>query len=591
MDHNFKLKSITMKKTWHKLILFLIPALLVVSCSKDKYTEKDALEAQQKIELLITVVDLSSSSTPVAGATVKVVIDSTIVSQTTNSNGITVFSNVKIGGEVAVSVNKENYTSILTTVYTNPDSYRQGQVSQVIGVYSKDAAKMATFKGRLTLESDLTNRKREPAAGLTVKAKNSNLKYADQLFTATTDADGKYTISIPVTSNGDYIELIYPEFVVNQKLAFVQENNTIAVAERSVLYKSNNNPNFNIPSIPSAYATIAAPAATGMGSGFALGAKANRIGLNSNSYFLLINGGKGYNGGVTLLNHLMPFSADKNGIASALQVDITNGVITNIDGFVDNGATYDAPPTLNLNDLSPTTPASIEIYFRTSYKIFITNKGANYSSVFPVVSVETSNYSNYSLYKDVDANINDYSNQILGQNTILNSYAAIVAGKIVGKVGNADTLLTATSLLASLPVFTVIEPSVKKALISISAGNINSTDSTLTSITIDSYGLGYGPANPPVITIAALGGYGSDAVAKAVVSTSTTSLSSIYVTNPGKKYVQNVNDYKKDGTTSPTYDYPSYPNPGYSGIKAGDVIVQDVYYGTGYQIVNQNQAK
>ena len=59
MDYNLKFKTITMKKTLHKLILFLIPALLVVSCSKDKYTEKDALDAQQKIELLITVVDVS----------------------------------------------------------------------------------------------------------------------------------------------------------------------------------------------------------------------------------------------------------------------------------------------------------------------------------------------------------------------------------------------------------------------------------------------------------------------------------------------------------------------------------------------------
>jgi hypothetical protein len=590
IDYNINLKSITMKKRLHKLILFLIPALLFASCTKDKYSEKDALDAQQKIDLIVTVVDASSSAAPLAGATVKVVIDSNLVSQTTNADGVTVFTNVPIGGDVAVTVTKENFTSVFRTVYTNPDDYRQKQVSAIIGVYSKDAAKMATFKGRLTLESDLTNRKREPAAAVVVKAKNSQLAYADQLFTATTDADGKYEISVPVSTNGNDIELIYPEFVVNQKLAFVQENGTNAVAERPVLYKSDYNPTFSIPSIPSAYATIPAPATTGMGSGFTLGTKANRVALSSYSTALIINGGAGYNAGVTLLNYQLSFSPDKNGVSAKLQVDIVNGKITNIDAFVDNGATYDAPPTLNVSVLSPTTPANIGFYFRTSYKLFIATKGTNYSSVYPLVSVEANNYSNYVKYKVVDANINDNSNTILGYSYLLDNYTAIVAGSIVSDVGNADTLLTATSPLASAPVFSVVEPSTKKAIISISTSSISSTDSTLNSISVINSGLGYDPLNPPAVTITTLASYGSGAVAKSTVNISS-SLNNVLVTNPGKKYVQNVNDFRKNGTTSSTSDNPSHPNTEYYGIRAGDITVQDVYYGTGYQIINQNQAK
>lgn len=579
-----------MKKKLSKSILFLIPALLLMSCNKDKYSEKDALDEQQKIDLLVTVVDLSSSATPVAGATVRVVIDSTVVSQTTNNNGITVFNDLKIGGDVAVSVTKENFTSILTSVNTIPDSYRQKQVTAIIGVYSKEATKIATFKGRLTLESDLTNRKREPAAGFIVKAKNSHLQFADQLFTAVTDADGKYEISVPVSVNGDDIELFYPEFVVNQKLAFVQQNNTIAVAERPVLYKSFNSPSFNIPSIPSAYATIAAPAATGMGSGFALGTKANRVTLSSYSSYLLINGGAGYNAGVTILNYQLAFSPDKNGASSRLQVDIVNGEIINIDFFINNGASYDAPPTLNVSDLAPTTAANIGIYFQTTYKLYIANKGSNYSSALPLVSVEADNYNTYIKVKAVDSNINDNSNVILGFGSIIDNYTDIVGGLFVGTAGNADTLIIATNLLASVPVFNVIEPITKKANISISSGNISSVDSTLNTITINNTGLGYDPANPPVVTITALAGYGSGAVAKATVNIST-SLSGIQLTNTGRKFVQNVNDFRKSGTTIPTFDNPSNPNTNYSGIKAGDITVQDVYYGTGYQIINQNQAK
>lgn len=579
-----------MKNKLSKSILFLIPALLLMSCNKDKYSEKDALDDQQKIDLLVTVIDLSSSATPVAGAIVRVVIDSTVVSQTTNNNGITIFNDLKIGGDVVVSVTKENFTSILTNVNTIPDSYRQKQVTAIIGVYSKEAAKSATFKGRLTLESDLTNRKREPAAGFIVKARNSELQFADQLFTATTDADGKYEISVPVSVNGDLIELFYPEFVVNQKLAFVQQNSTVAVVERPVLYKSSNSPTFSIPSIPSAYATIAAPATTGMGSGFALGTKANRVNLASYSSALLINGGAGYNGGVTIMNYQLSFSPDKNGASSKLQVDIVNGKITNIDFIINNGATYDAPPTLNVSDLAPTTAANIGIYFQTTYKLFITNKGSNYSSVLPLVSVEANNYNTSIKVKGVDSNINDNSNVILGFGYILDNYTDVVGGLIVGIAGNADTLIMATSPLASAPVFSVVEPITRKAIISISSGNISSFDSTLNTITINYTGLGYDPANPPVVAITALAGYGSGAVAKATVNIST-ALSGIQLINTGRKFAQNVNDFRKSGTTSSTADSPSNPNTYYYGIKAGDITVQDVYYGTGYQIINQNQAK
>jgi hypothetical protein len=588
-----QLNLIIMKKQIYRLILIMVPIMLLFSCKKDKFSEKDALDAQQTIDLLVTVIDASSSLTPVPGATVTAIIDSTAVTKTTNASGAVVFSKVNIGGSVTISIAKANYTSVLTSVNTNPESYRQTQVSAIVSVYSLDPTKLATIKGRLTMQSDLTDRNREPAVGFIVKARNNDLKFtSDQLFTATTDADGKYSISVPVSSKGDNIALFYPEFTVNQKLAFVQEDKSVAVAERSVLYVSDSYPVSPllqyIPAIPSIYATIAAPATTALGSGFALGTKANRVPLSSYSGSLLINGGAGYNGGVTLLNYQLSFSPDPSGTSAKLQVDIIGGKIANIDFIIDNGALYSAPPTLNVNVLAPTTPANIAIGFQTTYKLYISNKGTNYL-YFPIVSVETESYADATKVKAVDPNINDNSNQVLGVSNLLSSYSIIYGGLIRSNLSNGDTLLNSTVPFSAAPVFTIADINTRRAVLSVGTGSINA-DSTLSSITLSDGGLGYNPTTPPVVTITTLGGYGSGAIAKAIVNTSG-SVSAVYVTNPGKKYVRNVNDFRNTGVTGPTYDLPSFPNTNFDGIKPGEITVQDVYYGTGSQILNQNSGK
>jgi hypothetical protein len=310
--------------------------------------------------------------------------------------------------------------------------------------------------------------------------------------------------------------------------------------------------------------------------------------LSSYSGYLLIDGGAGYNGGVTILNYQLLFSPDPNGVSAKLQVDIVGGKITNIDGIIDNGATYSAPPTLNVNALSPTAPATIAFGFQTTYKLYVSNRGINYLS-FPVVSVETQTYSSGTQVKGVDPNINDNLNNVLGAANILSNNSTIYGG-IIKCNSNGDTLMNATSAFSSAPVFTVAPVVTKKALLSIATGNINA-DSTLGSISITDAGLGYNPTPPPVVTLTTLAGYGSGAVAKTTVGTAAGALTAIYVTSPGAKYVKNVNDYTNAGVIVSTYDPPSFPNTSFSGIKPGDVTTQDVYYGTGYQILNQGTGK
>lgn len=580
-----------MKKQIYKLILLMIPIMFLFSCNKDKFSEKDALDAQQTIDFLVTVIDGSSSLAPVQGATVKVISDSTTVSKLTNENGTVVFPKIEIGGDAVIFVSKDNFTSVLKTSYTSPDSYRQTQVSEIVTLYSLESDKIATFQGRLTMQSDLTDRDREPAAGVVVKAKNQELfSTTEQIFTATTDNDGRYTISVPVSSNGDDIRIYYPEFTVNQKLAFVQDDQSVAVAERPVLYKSDSEPVSgairSIPAIPSIYATIAPPSSTA-GSGFALGAKANRVPLSNFSDAYLIDGGAGYNGGVTLYNHLLSFSPDPNGLSAQLQVDIVNGKITNIDNIVDNGAAYSSQPTLAVNDLSPAIPATIAIAFQTNYKIYISNRGTNYIS-YPLVSIEAESYSSGTKVKTVDSNIDDNSNAILGVSNILSNYS-IIYGGIIKCLSNGDTLINSTYPFSSAPVFTVTDMVSKPAVLSVNISCVN-TDGTIASIYLPIAGSGYNPSAPPAVTMNTLAGYGSGAVAKATV-TAWGSVAAIYVINPGTQYVRNVNDFRNAGVTTSTFDYPSFPGVYYNGIKPGDMKVQDVYYGTGYQIIDQNTGK
>ncbi|HEX2921445.1 MAG TPA: hypothetical protein VHO50_09810 [Bacteroidales bacterium] len=580
-----------MKKRILKLfLLIIVPAMVLFSCKKDDFSEKDALDAQQTVDVVITVADASSSQTPVQGATVNLLVDSIFVSKTTNASGSVVFTDVKIGGEVAVTVTKDGYTSIMYTVDVYPESYRQTQVSEIVSIYSLATEKLATFKGKLTMQSDLTNRVREVAAGVIVKARNSYLYGTNQFFTATTDNDGNYTLAVPVSTSNNDITLYFPEFTTNQKLAFTQPDGTIAIAEREVLYRSDASPILSIPAVPSIYATIESPVASN-GTGFALGSKPNRVPLNFLSLSgELISGGVGYNGGVTIMDALIPFSDDPDGNHADLQVDITDGVITNIDGIIPNTATYSVAPTLNLSTLSPTTPAVIQSTFRTTYLIYIANKGTGYT-FRPQVSGEYEMYSGDEKVKYVDENINDWGSDYLGDGELLNNRTQIKNGMLLSTMGDGDTLITITSnYFTSAPVFTSVQAPSKKAIISLDPSDISFSDSTLLTIDIDNAGSGYNRATPPVITLTTIGGYGSGAVAKATVD-SDGSLSSIYITNPGKGYVRNVNDWRKQDYTGNASDSPTDPSTTLYGVRAGEIYVQDVYYGTGYQLLNQMAKK
>ncbi|MGE0089170.1 MAG: hypothetical protein AB7S50_06805 [Bacteroidales bacterium] len=563
-----------MKSIIKFFVLIMIAGLVFTSCEEDQYTEEEALEQQQLVDVVISILDASSDYSNLSGVTVKIAIDNEIVSDSTNSDGIVIFKDVKIGGNIVITASKGNYTSIIGEVSTNITNFRQRQVHETFYMYSLASDKITTVKGRLIYESDVTNRVPEPVVGAIVRVANNNLYNTnDQLFTGTTDATGNYEIQVPVNSNGDdYLYIYYPQIIDNQTVAMEQEDGTLAIVDREVVYNVSYN-GFTIDGVPSIYATVPAPAGSTVGSGFALSAQAQNTELSWYSNVYIAYGGTGYSAGT------VDFSTGANGNAAQANIGVDgNGAITSVN-IVDNGAVYNTKPSLNISSLGG-TGAVLDVQYQTTYTVYISNKGTGYLN-FPKVSVEVTDYSSNILRKYVDDDINDNTDAILGDTYVLSYYSTIVNGVIYPDNGssNADTILYTTPL-ASRPTFEVYNYPTIPAVLSISAGNIN-LDGTLASITIDDAGYGYDPFTPPTVTLNTIGGFGSGAVVKAEVNSSK-QLSFIEVTNPGAGYLKNVNDFDDDGSTrrNPTYSTSEIYN-----VISGQTYICNADYGTGWQLV------
>ena len=231
--------------------------------------------------------------------------------------------------------------------------------------------------------------------------------------------------------------------------------------------------------------------------------------------------------------------------------------MSNIDGFINNGALYDSKPSVVF--AGGGTGAQIDIQFATTYNIFITNSGSNYLN-YPTVSAEVLRYSSNTLINYVDNDINDYSNTVLGAYDILGANTQINNGKIESTTGNGDTIYITGYKFADKPVLTVnASEDLRTAHALIYSNYISSTDSSITSYNLVDAGNGYDPANPPTVTVYSVDGHGDGAMFKAQVNTSH-QVSNLILMNGGKAYVRNLNDFLSNGTTSNYNQNPSYPS-------------------------------
>ncbi len=558
------------KKSINLFIVTLFTLAIFSSCNKDKVTQEDVITNQQLIDFTIRVVDASNNNLPLDSAIVEIVDKGVIRTATSGEEGLAYFEGISISDEVPVVITKTNYTRVSTTYNVIPDDYRQRHFAKTVSLFPLSGENMATIQGRLTIESNVTNRVREAVPeGTIVRAFNYNL-INDIAFVGTTNATGNYEIKVPVSYEGnDDITLVYPEIYTNQTVAVEGENYTIDVVNRPTHFRLSDNAKAGaIPSLPSVYATVEAPSATTIGAGFAVESKVIPTAVAAYSQFVLIDGGSGYTNGD---NQIMKLSEGVNGKTASIQVDVSNGSIVNIDFFNNNDALYTSAPAVDTTELGG-HGAVIDILFRCSYKIYITNNGSNYVT-FPSVIWEYTTYSGTQLTEITS----DFG---------LSTYTNLAGGKIVNKnFSNVDTIFT-TPAFASAPVFTITDRLTEQIYISFDHGDISPLGQ-IAGYNKENGGFGYNRAAPPIVTLHTVAGYGSGAVLDIDLDFEG-KLSEVDYVNRGTGYVKNVNDFKNDDITSDSQENPSFSsNTDYNAfrtlydIKPGETIIRSAHYGTG----------
>jgi len=567
------------------LAFFMLSGVFFTSCNEDELSQEEIIEQQQIIDFVVRVFDGSTANQePLDSAVVKIINRGEIMEVSTGEDGLAIFNEVAIGEDVPVIITKTNYTSIYTTHDVDAYDYRQTVANLSLPLYSFESGEFVTVKGRLTAELDVTNREPEPVQGMLVKARQNGLSYANSFgFVDSTDADGFYEIKVPTREGTSYddIELTYLDFEANQTIALEDEDmdGVYAVEQRPAVFRFNDNSGYSneIPSIPSVWATVEAPTATSLGSGFEITPVIEPTSI-ALSIVQIINPGSGYDDGWQTFT----FSPDSKDSASTVDIWVENGQLTDdFDNFQSNLAEYTTAPTLDLG-ANNGSGGQAEIFFRAAYRLIVSNTGSNYRKM-PRVAVDITDVSwsaelnAYVNQIQSDDDINDNSDAVLNVTDILSDNAKIRNGGVDPYDG--DTL-DVVGYFTSAPVFQVFDVAPEHAMIEINYNDINSNDSTLTEITVLDGGSGYDPLNPPVVTLNVLAGYGSGAVVKAEVNANG-ALSFVEIIDEGEGYVQNVNDFRGNGSTGNTSDSPSYPDSWIYNITSGKIYIRDVYYGTG----------
>ena len=311
-----------------------------VSC-QDDFTEEDALKAQQEIGLAIYVVNNSTKDyAPVANA--KVVVSQSGESQevTTDENGVAKFPAIEIG-EYVYTITADKFATVSGLNSVNVDNFRQGQVTDRIALYSLDDANMATVKGNVTIETDVTNFTRE-FASVTVSVDVELDNIGTRTFTGVTDASGNYSIKVPVDANGSYISIRYPDFTADQTIAverYPEEGSFPEVLPRvekiNTLFSTSTsytgNPYFYSENVRSLYATVEAPPTDGVQ------AVINQVYTNSKGEVTGVNFS---NGG--------DYSDDADGKVTVTIVSLDGGsgasLVVTLDGNSSVSTAYNADP-------------------------------------------------------------------------------------------------------------------------------------------------------------------------------------------------------------------------------------------------------
>jgi len=214
------------KKSTLVLVIVAALAILVSSC-KDKFTEEDLLNAQQQIDYSVVLKDVATLL-GIEGATVTIVQDGVELTATTNAQGVATFLKISIGNGFPLTITATDYATVTSNVSIFAD-YRQAEETDFFYTLSQTAT-LATVKGEVEIETDVTNLTREKVGSGTVTAvftpssynglSLNNIRFT---VTATTGADGTYSMDLPTFGNGVSYDIFVNDIEVAQTIAYNRE--------------------------------------------------------------------------------------------------------------------------------------------------------------------------------------------------------------------------------------------------------------------------------------------------------------------------------------------------------------------------------
>lgn len=453
-----------MKKVNLVLAVLIVAGLIlsINSCTKDDLTEQERLELLDSLNNLsivnysVTVVSAADNgfkksgeaTTGLLGATVKVNHGGGVATATTNDFGIAVFSDMR-AGSISVSIHLDGFTDVSFLTNLTPEAELEqnySYASTIVPLFPTTGEGVATIAGKVTYQSDLTNKTREnvteteimgtlltDAAFMNTYFPNNagpgsviQVNYSSAVMTTTTDTEGNYSLTVPASVNGLDIVIDISEFEIDQNIVLQTLNgepvNGIQTI-RTIFGNASVTPTM-IPVVSGAYVTIGEPTGavgyysqaavlgnpvlnTGVitdisvlnngegytaapnviitGDGTGATAVANIVGGKVNS-ILVTNGGAGYSWADANL-YITTYRETATASVNISQ----SGYITNI-GITNAGEGYVIPPAVTINPSINTGSGATALIYPTGIaggsinNIVISNSGSNYQEQanFPV---------------------------------------------------------------------------------------------------------------------------------------------------------------------------------------------------------------
>lgn len=592
-----------MKKIFKLLVACLIVGVSIVSCEKDDFTEKDALEGQEELERLrdslarvggivhytVNVINAGNSgfmkspkANGLSGVSVTTSQHGLVVTKQTDETGMVVFDDLRIG-KVTVNISLANFTAVsyvaeLTPEQTQPISLNTVRhASTQVPIFPLTGTSTTTVSGKITYETDLTNGTPEVAASIPVSVSIDvnntfmdtyiktggndgtgeiiKIAYGDAVVSGTTDVNGLYSLVVPSTASGLPIRIDIADLAVDQSLLqpTLHKEDVNGVQVIRTIFSQNTVVPSKIPAVRPAYVIFGAPTGTTVGGLPTTAATAVAVISRGEVESINLTGnGDGY-------TQVPIVKITGDGTGATATATLTNGKVTSI--VVNTKGQNYTNATISLTETGGENAAATAVFAYKVKSIKVDNGGTNYTTA-PVVTINGNGVG-----ATAEAKMNGYLSKL----TLTNGGAGYTEVPTVTISGGGGVNATATATLTTGNLRSITVPGDADAWFtsvpSITFGNTGGVSPAATcelktagrvnSIPVNTAGSGY--TTPPAVTIS--GGGGTGAVAVAVLGAGG-AVASISVINKGSGY-----------TSEPTVTITAPPAGGTQAV-AGTVLLE-----------------